>query len=93
MDVIHVNAILAIAVNAKNKMKKRKIENKINKNMTFSELIDKFPESVEVLLENGMHCFGCPMSAGESLEQGCLAHGLNPDKILKDINIKLKGKR
>ena len=54
---------------------------KITKDMTFSELLDKIPESAEVLLEAGMHCFGCPMSQMESIEQGCQAHGFSEKEI------------
>ena len=60
--------------------------------MTFSEIIEKNPEAVGVLLEKGMHCIGCPMSQMESLEEGCLAHGLNPDEIVKELNEKINDK-
>ena len=66
---------------------------KITKKMSFSEIIEKNPESVEILLNNGMHCIGCPMSQQETLEQGALAHGLDPDKLIKEINEKLNKKK
>ena len=70
--------------------KDKKIKSKIAKNISFSELLEKHPEAIDVLMDNGMHCIGCPMSQMESLEQGCLAHGLDVDKIIKEINEKLK---
>ena len=42
--------------------------------------------AIGILMEKGMHCFGCAMASGETLEQGCLAHGINPDKIINEIN-------
>lgn len=63
---------------------------KITKNMNFSELIQKYPESAEVLMNEGMHCIGCMMASSETLEQGCLAHGLDTDKIVAKIQKKLK---
>jgi hybrid cluster-associated redox disulfide protein len=63
---------------------------KINKKMSFAEIMGKYPKSIEILLDKGMHCIGCPMSQMESLEDGCKAHGLNPDKIVKEINEKIK---
>lgn len=35
----------------------------ITKDMTIGELIEKAPEKVNILLEAGMHCLGCPASA------------------------------
>jgi len=61
-------------------------EKKISKEMTFSEIIQKAPEAGEVLFNSGMHCIGCGMAGMETLEQGALAHGLDPDKLVDEIN-------
>ena len=63
---------------------------KIDKKTSFSELLEKHPESAEVLMEAGMHCIGCPMAMQESLEDGIKAHGLDVDKVIRKINEKLK---
>ena len=68
---------------------KKPIKNVINKNMTFSEILEKHPESIEVFLNSGMHCIGCPASTGETLEEGAIMHGINPDKLVKELNKKL----
>ena len=70
----------------KEKNKKADAKGKITKEMTFNEVIKKNPEAIEILLKKGMHCIGCPMAQMESLEQGALAHGLNPDKLVKELN-------
>lgn len=59
---------------------------KITKNMSFAELMEKSPESREVLFNNGMHCIGCSMAMSETLEEGAMAHGLDPDKLVEEIN-------
>ena len=74
-------------------MTKKKSESKISKKTKFSELIEKHPESIEILFEKGMHCIGCPLSQQETLEQGALAHGLNPDELIKELNEKLDKKK
>ena len=48
-----------------------------------SENADKISS---VLFENGMHCFGCPASQMESLEEACAVHGLDCDDLLTKIN-------
>jgi len=68
----------------------------ISKDMKLMEVIGKYPETAKVLLEHGLHCIGCHASADESLEQGCLAHGLNEediDKIVEEMNELIKEKK
>lgn len=45
-----------------------------------------------ILMQNGMHCVGCPSSAGESLAEASMVHGMNTDKLISDINAYLKDK-
>lgn len=66
---------------------KKKFE--VKKNMTFAELLEKRPESMNDLFEAGLHCIGCHMSAYETIEQGCLAHGFSKkeiEKLIKKLN-------
>ena len=71
------------------KNQKKTANEKITKKIIFSELLEKHPESVETLMESGMHCIGCPMSMQETLEEGALAHGIDPEKLTEEINKKL----
>ena len=71
-------------------MKKDK-NNLITKDTSFSEILEKYPWAAEVLMKSGMHCFGCSMAAYESLEQGAIMHGLNPDKLVGELNKKFIG--
>jgi hybrid cluster-associated redox disulfide protein len=63
---------------------------KISKNMTFNEVLRKYPDSVKVLKKYGMNCFGCLGAEAESLEYGAIAHGVDLDSLLKDLNKVLK---
>ena len=45
-----------------------------------------------ILMQSGMHCVGCPASAGESLEEACMVHGLDADEVLKSVNEYLQSK-
>ena len=58
---------------------------KINKTTKISEVISENPEAVEILFEAGLTCVGCPMAQQETLEQGCLAHGMSKKDIEKLI--------
>ena len=62
----------------------------ISKDMTFHELLgtyyEKCPKIVEVLMEAGMGCIGCPHSQMESIEQGAVGHGIDPDLLVEKLN-------
>lgn len=64
--------------------KKNNFEEKIRKDMTISDVIEKYPETIPVLLENGIHCIGCQVAAWETLEQGLKGHGMD-DKEMENV--------
>ena len=57
----------------------------ITKEMTMGEILGVDPSIAYVLMECGMHCVGCPSSIGESLEEACAVHGLDPEDVLASI--------
>ena len=42
------------------------------------------------LMEIGMHCIGCPASRGETIEEACAVHGVDPDELLARMNAYLE---
>jgi len=63
--------------------------NKIKKNMTFGEVIEKFPESAVIMMSHGLHCVGCHIASYETIEQGAKAHGMSDkdlEKMMKELN-------
>lgn len=58
----------------------------ITKDMTIYEVIQIEPEIGPVFFEFGMHCLGCPISRGETVEQAAAAHGVDVDEMLKKLN-------
>ena len=61
-------------------------EKNITKEMTIAEIIKLKPASAAVLMSQGMHCLGCVIAQGETLEQAADVHGIPVDKLLKGIN-------
>lgn len=59
---------------------------KITKQTTMGEMLNYDGGIALVLMECGMHCVGCPSSVGESLEEACMVHGMNPDEVMVNIN-------
>ena len=61
-------------------------DSKITKDMTFGEVLKKYPETVKTFFEYGMHCFGCHLAVEETIEQGALAHGVSVDQLIEALN-------
>ena len=59
---------------------------KITKDMIIADIIQINMGCVPILLNEGMHCIGCPASQGETLEEACMVHGLNADGVAKELN-------
>lgn len=60
--------------------------NKIEKDWTLKDVIDENDDLTEVLMGFGMHCFSCPMSQMETLEEAAEVHGIDIDLLLKTLN-------
>lgn len=57
------------------------------------EIVDRYPESVDILFSVGMHCLGCPASQAESLADACAVHGLDPRPVVEALNRKIAESR
>lgn len=62
----------------------------ITKDMTIGQVIRENPSAVPVFIKNGLTCVGCPMASMETLEQGAVSHGIDLDKLLKELNSSVK---
>jgi len=59
------------------KKKHKKSKNYIDGQIMISELVEKYPLAVEMLVsEWGFHCANCIISNFETLEQGAAMHGI-----------------
>ena len=58
----------------------------VKRDTIISEVMMNAPETAPKFLEIGMHCLGCAMATGESVEEACMVHGVDPDVFLKDLN-------
>ena len=50
---------------------------KVTKDMTIGELLMMDRSAGMILMQNGMHCVGCPSAAGETLEEASMDLGAN----------------
>ena len=58
----------------------------ITKDMSIMEVVQKYPDTVEVFMNSGMGCLGCAAAHFENIEQGALAHGIDIDALISNLN-------
>lgn len=59
---------------------------KITKETIIGDILDEAPTTAPFFLEMGMHCLGCPSSRGESIEEACMVHDVDPDDLVAKLN-------
>lgn len=59
---------------------------RITKETTIGDAIQMDPGIIPILMGAGMHCVGCPSSAGESIEEAAMVHGFDCDDLMEEIN-------
>ncbi len=63
----------------------------ITKEMRIQEIVAEHPETVRIFFKHGLMCVGCAAARFESLAQGAMAHGIDADALVADLNANLEG--
>ncbi len=58
----------------------------VTRETLIGKLLEERADAASVLMANGMGCLGCPSAQSESLEQAAEIHGLDIEKLLKELN-------
>lgn len=58
----------------------------VTKAMTIQSILEQHEDVAPILMASGMHCLGCAMAHGETLEQACAVHGIDVDALVQQIN-------
>lgn len=56
---------------------------------TIGDVVAKYPQVAPVFMKYGLHCVGCHVAVWETLEEGCMGHGMPEEefkKLLKEAN-------
>ncbi len=57
----------------------------ITRDTLISEIVANCPELTPAFQAIGMHCLGCAMASGESLEEACAVHGVDVDAFIESL--------
>lgn len=62
----------------------------VTKDMNILEAVQKYPVISVVFKRHGLGCVGCMVASGETLGEGILAHGLDADLLIEEMNNLIK---
>ena len=58
----------------------------ITKEMSIVDVVQQYPQTVQVFRNYGMGCLGCAAARFENIEQGAAAHGIDIAALVADLN-------
>ena len=58
----------------------------VTKETIIGDVVMEDQNIAPVLMNAGLHCLGCVMATGETIEEACMVHGIDADKLVADIN-------
>ena len=61
-------------------------QNVITADMSIGDVVQKYPHTVEVFFKHGLGCVGCAVARFENIAQGAMAHRIDVDVLIKDLN-------
>ena len=59
---------------------------KITADTLIADCLELNPNAAEILMEAGMHCFGCALAHGETIAEAVAVHDNDLDELLKKLN-------
>ena len=62
----------------------------ITKEMGILDVVQQYPETIEVFGQLGFGCLGCAAARFENLEAGAKVHGVDPDELVARLNEAIK---
>jgi hybrid cluster-associated redox disulfide protein len=58
----------------------------VTKDTIIGDIMDHDESVAPYFTDMGMHCLYCPASRGETLEEACEVHGVDPKEMIKKLN-------
>ena len=56
------------------------------KDTIIGDLVNADEGIAPILMSAGLHCLGCVMASGETVEEACVVHGIDCDSLIEELN-------
>jgi len=61
-------------------------EKAITADMAIGKVVNDYPSTINVFFKHGLGCVGCAVARFENIQQGAMAHGIDVDALITDLN-------
>lgn len=58
----------------------------VKKDMIIGDLLMVDEGIAPILMSAGLHCLGCVLASGETIEEACVVHGIDCDSLVEELN-------
>ncbi len=58
----------------------------VTKDTIINDILLEDLDVAPYFMDIGMHCIGCYASMGETVEEACMVHGIDPDELVNALN-------
>ena len=58
----------------------------VTKDTIIGDIVNEDAGVAPILMNAGLHCLGCALASGETVEEACMVHGLECDSLVESIN-------
>ena len=58
----------------------------VTKDTIIGDVVNVDEGIAPILMSAGLHCLGCALASGETIEEACMVHGIDPDEMTKKLN-------
>ena len=58
----------------------------VERDTIIADVLRNAPETMPLFQRIGMHCLGCVISSGETVEEACAVHGVDADEFIEQLN-------
>jgi len=62
------------------------VQKTITEDMPIGNVIKEYPDTIRVFLSHGLMCVGCAVARFENIREGAMAHGIDVDALIQDLN-------
>ncbi len=64
----------------------------VTKDTIIGDVVMADQDVAPILMNSGLHCLGCVMATGETIEEACYVHGMDCDSLVAELNEFFKAK-
>ena len=58
----------------------------VTKDTIIGDVVTADEGGAPILMSAGLHCLGCALASGETIEEACIVHGMDCDALIEELN-------